>query len=220
MTRDRQKDFEREAITSLLQRLNIKEEFEFLKPPEPDFLLYLKHVRVGLEITGYYSSPKRKQFEEAWLVIEKSLYTIDLVERGLPRLSVNLSFLKLLVPTPKETEDFIEELISFLKQLRGEITTEHNFFYVQNQQYPLLKKYIRRIAVRKIDNFSMWRCTEITMGWVGLSEKNILQIIRKKQKLARNYKGLYNKLWLMIAAGEGENISSQMGHMFHYQLPA
>lgn len=223
MTRERQRNFEKEAVDSLLHKLNIDAGVSFQAPPEPDFLLKIGAISVGLEITEYYSSSERKEFEQAWLKIQKKLNTLSPTDVDLPALSVVFEFKRLRVPNTKCIPKFIEEIISYLKFVTNSLTPKWQYFNENDFvaiRYPLLNEFVRKLGARRIQNSFHWRCLDIAVGWVGVSEQELIKIVNKKKQKIKKYTHAYEEVWLAVVAGEGENISSQMGHMFHYKLPS
>ena len=220
VTNETQKKSEKDAISLLLEALNQpsqKESIQNLDPPEPDVLVCVRNKKIGVEVTRYQKSPKRRGFEVAWEALQRRLHQYFREEKELC-LSICLSFKQFKAPNPnKESEiaQFIMQLDNFFQSQGDRLGRCESF-----DDYPLLSQYLSFIEIVEFLNSNTeWRCSEVTTGGVGMAEHELLGVLKNKKDKPENCQETYDKKWLLIIGGDGDNISAQLGRSFSILCP-
>jgi hypothetical protein len=186
-----------------VKALTIDAQIEKRHPPEPDLML-LKNdgSRIAVEVTQYFLDHKKLSKENDWKRIQWKLhdYLAQLSKENLLRnISANLCF-KDKLPSKSQDDQFILELIGFVKNKISEIRFDERTDFVPVEEYKLLKKYLDIVRLKKISFFyPLWNASDLTGGLISLSSKNFLQLINQKNLKYENYdKGRSDEIWLMI----------------------
>lgn len=200
-----------EIIGGFLQRLQYST-YELDEQERPDFTAKIDNVKVGIEITKYYSdfskkgSKMQKHFID-WKNFALSLKKkIEITNKEYSKVYAAVHFkepkldFKILL-----NNDFYTELIKSITQ--SNILNSSNItLQISETEFPLLSKYINHIYFEnKLDsNNFLWWDARLQSGVVINDEKSIENIISKKEKASGGYCKDFDQKWLIIfAAGLG-----------------
>ena len=180
MTTDIQKDSELFAVKELLKFIGMENVIP-IKSENPDFILPTNLGKVGIEVTDYHSSEKRRQVEEAWQDFHNE--TVRYVQKhpGLQKLNVLLFFKKVLLPNNRFWQEFIEKIhvkIAAFEKVLGEKQDE---YFIVSDSGDIVSEHLERIHLSRLD-------LPLIMGWdwnhnassIGVLEDEICKIIEKK----------------------------------------
>ncbi len=202
---------EREILEGFLQRLQYSK-YELGEQERPDFVATIGTVKIGIEITRYYSdfykkvSKMQKHFNDwknfALLVKQKIENTNNEYSRVYAALHFKETIFdfKLLL-----TNDYYAELINCLN--KSEILNKINCnIEISKEEFPLLSKFINHIyfEIKSDTNNFLWWDSRLQSGEVITDENATGNIISKKEKASAGYSNDYHQKWLIIfAAGLG-----------------
>lgn len=202
---------EREIIAGFLQRLQYSK-YGLEEQERPDFAATIDTVKVGIEITKYYSdfskkgSKMQKHFID-WKKFALSLkQKIESTNKEYSKVYAALHFkevkfdFKLLL-----TNDYYAELINCLN--KSEILSKINStIEISEMEFPFLSKFINHIyfEIKSGTNNFLWWDSRLQSGDVITNENATGNIISKKEKASAGYGNDYHQKWLIIfAAGLG-----------------
>ena len=180
MTTDVQKDSELFAVEKLLKFLGM-ENFRPIKSENPDFILHTNLGKVGIEVTDYHSSEKRREVEEAWKDLQNETYRYVRKHSDLQKLNVLLFFKNVSLPKKGLWQAFIKKIhvkIVAFENALGEKQEEH---FIVSDSGDITSEYLKSIHLSRLDS-------PLIMGWdwnhnassIGVLEDKICQIIEKK----------------------------------------
>jgi hypothetical protein len=196
-------------LKKFLELLNVAPDSEIIETEAPDFLLQLGGKNIGVELTMFHSNYKnnngltRRAIEENWVLLKNAI--MKSVDRNelLKNTSGLLFFKNLLIPSIKESELFIEELIRLSLYMINKKIKE----IFPSTEYPLLNKYLSKFYLEKVQVYIEWDSNH-NVATIGLSEEKLIKSIEKK--LVANYKGQnIDEVWLIIVSGH--RLSQAMG---------
>lgn len=221
---------EREIIEGFLQRLQYSK-YEIKEQERPDFVATINSVKVGIEITKYYSDFSKKGSKMQKHFIDWKNFALSLKQKiestkkeysnvyaAIHFKDVNFEF-KLLL-----TNDYYAELINCIN--KSEVLGNSNSTVeISEKEFPFLSKFINHIYFEnKLDSTNfLWWDARLQSGVVMNDEKSIENIISKKEKASEGYCKCFDQKWLIIfAAGLGladiysefDNYSQRQGTVF------
>jgi hypothetical protein len=170
----------------------------------PDFIIDYLNKKIGIELTTYHSLPdleeySKREVESNWERLQSNIFKRVQIENGLAGVFVNISFRKKLMPSSREKEYFIDELIGFVKT---NLHKETESFSILADDKPL-NKYVRKIIIKKINvtQHLKWN-SNINVGSIGLHKESLLSIVRSKIRKENAYLSKnIDELWLLVVFG-------------------
>ena len=212
MTTDVQKETELFAVEKLLKFVGL-ENLKPLKSENPDFILPTNLGNVGIEVTDYHSSEKRREVEEAWKDFQIETVRYAQKHSDLQKLNVLLFFKKVSLPKKGLRQEFIEkthiQIIKFEKLL-GEKREED---FIVSDVDDLISEYLKSIHLSRLD-------LPLIIGWdwnqnvssIGVLEEEISKIIEKKGDCEIKVKPCY------LLINSGLQISQMTGIVYPARL--
>jgi len=173
------------------------------KGESPDFIVKLRHLTIGLEVTEFHSDLKgekerpRRAVEEAWASLQEVIMEKIVNYKKLEDTNGTLFFKKLELPPTREYKDFVIELVQLslemIKANREEISPRSN--------YPLLNKYLNKFHLKKVGCYITWEWN-YNAASIGLTESELVDTIQPKLVKAKSYiRKDIDGLWLLIVSG-------------------
>ena len=194
-----------------IERFYLNEFFKILsKTPDevqqgeaPDFIVKLRHLTIGIEVTEFHSDLKgekdrpRRAVEEAWAALQKVIMGKIGNYKELEDTSGTLFFKKLELPPTAEYRDFVIELVQLsLEMIESnieEISPESN--------YSLLNKYLDKFHLKNVGCHISWEWNHNASS-IGLTESQLIDTVQPKLVKAKSYKRKnIDGLWLLIVSG-------------------
>ena len=215
----KQKDEELFYLKRFLKSMKIETgHIEYGEDP-PDFYMVHRSNKIAIEVTEYHSMRKGPG-GHAWRAVEEEWWKIrDLFTKEreqYPKLDDVHGFLflrELEMPPATKHGQFVTELLEFgISQYRNltEEGTSFGSFEPFPSNYPLLKKYLEEIRLKKVNCYMTW--DRSSAAYVGISEKELEKCVSKKLKNPRPQQISEN--WLLIVSGS--DMSQQIG-LTHYE---
>lgn len=211
----RQKDREWPYLLSFLEVADLHPR-EVKECEAPDFLLSSGSEKIGIEVTEYCSDAigssgrPRIQVDQQWRAVQQKMREGRNTRPTLTHVHAHITFRELQVPSHRETDSFVTELLDFTERLLPEITSEERAFRVSDEEPGLLKKYVRSLECRKT------ACELVIWDWnhcaafIGLREEELLEMLRAKMQTSFGEPA--DEYWLLIASGTE---LSQAMHRLH-----
>jgi len=212
----KQKEDELFYLKKFLERMKI--EPKHIEPGEepPDFYMAYQSNKIAIEVTEYHSMRKGpgghawRAVGEEWRKI-RDLFTKE--RERYPKLNDVHGFLyfrELEMPPATKHGQFVTELLEFGISQYETLTKERSSFNRFPSTYPLLKKYLKEIHLKKVNCDMTW--DRNSAASVGISEKELKKCVSKKLKNPRPQQIAEN--WLLIVSGT--DMSQQIG-LTHYE---
>jgi hypothetical protein len=211
------KDIERFYLDSFLGILNLTPS-DVQHRESPDFIVVLGGKKIGIELTYFHSDLKgidgtpRRAIEETWKSLQKAIMKEVKKHNQLDGTYGILFFKHLEVPPKRLHERFAHELI----QLSLDMVESGRVEAMPGTEFPLLRKYLKNFLLRRPG-------LKITWDWnrnassVGLTEKELIDIIRPKVEGVINYRRvIVDELWLLVVSGY--RLSQAMGMLLANDL--
>jgi hypothetical protein len=219
-----------EIIEGFLQRLQYSK-YDIKEQERPDFIATIDSIKVGIEITKYYSDFSKKGSKMQKHFIDWKNFALSLKQKiestnkeftnvyaALHFKNVKFDFTLLL------SNDYYAELIDCLNKSKI-LGYKNSTVEISEKEFPLLSKFINHIYFEsKLDsNNFLWWDARLQSGVVMSDEKSIENIISKKEKASEGYCKDFDQKWLIIfAAGLGladiytefDNYSQRQGTVF------
>lgn len=186
----------------------------------PDFIVNDGSQNIGIEVTEYFQprSPGEShtpaQVESAWAALRERAYQHQTSDTRIRNFSVYLKFNTRLVPKPSEYDHFIGELYALLPDTLSRSASRYVEIAIGQTSPKLLRKYLRSIRFEYIGACPMWM-SNLTVGWVGTSEAELVAIISPKLSLPKP--AFMDELHLVIFGG-GSTVGSYIGYISQEQL--
>jgi hypothetical protein len=169
----------------------------------PDFIVKLRHSKIGIEVTEFHSDLKgeqdrpRRAVEEAWTSLQRVIMEKIGKYKELEDTSGTLFFKKLELPPTPKYKDFVIELVQLSLEMietnREEISPKSN--------YPLLNKYLDKFHLKKVGCYITWEWNHNASS-IGLTESELVDTIQPKLVKAESYiKKNIDVLWLLVVSG-------------------
>jgi len=203
MTRRRrdQKICERQYLDAFLLLLGLTDIVPAeLDPPRPDFLIFIDHKSVGVEITEYHfvtktaSGHTRRQVEQEWERLRRDLMRQVDQMSDLKGVHATLMFKELRLPSSRERSDFISQLIECTKKHVASLPLSVSDF----KHFPILSSYLNKVQLKRID-FSMSWDWNGNIAWIGTNQDALVKCIQKKTNKKYDLTGL-DEIWLLVVS--------------------
>ena len=158
MTRDTQKQRERQILNFYLQKVKLSA-IVLQGPEPPDFVLEIEGRRIGVEVMEYHQQFKtsdgysRREVEAAWKKVRDYIATFRRSRREFDSLSVLLWFKAIRVPSSGEMPRFVEELAVVLAKVRPAPNSESVRVELSSFDSSTLKKYVHAITVAYVEAY-------------------------------------------------------------------
>jgi len=199
-----------------IERFYLDEFFKILgKTPEevkdgeaPDFIVKLRQLTIGVEVTEFHSGLKREKdnprkdiprraVEEAWTSLQRIITEKIGDYKELKNTCGLLSFKQLELPQNSKYKEFVNELIKLSLEMieanREEISPDSN--------YPLLNKYLSEFRLEKVGCYMTWEWSPNDPS-LGLTESELIDTIQPKLVKAETYiRKNIDVLWLLVVSG-------------------
>lgn len=203
MTRPNQEKEEREILDELLSATGIRPECGPTKGEQPDFMMQISGLTVGVEVVMYQSGKKvtggvRRAVEAEWECFERYSKVFRKEHYVFVDMYVLFRF-KNIVPSRRQYEEFCQEILQFVCSKKGEVSAESVVFGVSDFTSPLMRMHLKAIGglVLKRCERDEWD-SNITAGFVDSHPVcTISKIVAKKTILAKTYRRT-DELWLVI----------------------
>ena len=176
----------------------------FVCGESPDFVIGFDGKKIGVEVTYFHSSAKgadgrpRRAVEEEWNRLQSQIMSeID----KLPEMNDifgSLQFHALDVPTRRQHEQFVQELLSLSQCMIANGSLEKA---PDENNYPLLSRYIKKLTLERVGCYITWEWNH-NAAFVGLDEEELIETITPKIVRTGNYlkKDKFDELWLLIVS--------------------
>ena len=169
----------------------------------PDFIVKLRHLTIGVEVTEFHSDLKgekdrpRRAVEEAWASLQQVIMERIGTHKELEDTNGTLYFKKLELPPNKEYKGFINELI----QLSLAMIETNSEAISPGSNYPLLNKYLNKFHLKKVGCYITWEWNHNASS-IGLTESELIDTIQPKIAKAESYiRNDIDGLWLLVVSG-------------------
>jgi hypothetical protein len=211
------KEVERAYLDKFLNLMNYHPQ-TIIEGESPDFLIKLDKD-IGLEMVAYHSAAKgkadrpRRLIEEEWRLFQDIIMTEVEKYGALTETYGHLAFRELEIPSRKEYDKFLKELIdASLKMVSA--GTQH---YHPEENHPQLIKYLSSFSLEKVGCYITWDWNH-NAALVGLTEDELIKTIRPKIEKAMKYSGeSIDENWLLVV--DGPYLSQEMGRFLQHKLP-
>jgi hypothetical protein len=204
------KEIERSYLDSFFATLNLTPS-DIQHRESPDFIVVSNGKKIGIELTYFHSDLKgiggtpRRAIEETWNSLQKKI--MKEVEKH-DRLNGTYGFLffkHLEVPPKRLHERFAHELI----QLSLNMVESGRVEVKPPTELSLLSKYLKNFLLKRTGLYITWDWNRDASS-VGLTEKELIDIIRPKVEGVINYRRvIIDELWLLVVSGY--RLSQAMG---------
>lgn len=204
MTRQTQKCEERQTLKQYLRFAGIHVLCEQIDEGErPDFIVKLPQGKVGIEITRFHITCKRREVEEYW----KALREFAWRRANYPQtVQARIYFRRLRMPHRRDFEAFTDELFA-LSSLGVD-----GLIKIESSSYPTLAKYVDCVGLASAKVAPCWT-SNIDGAAVGATENELLRLVQRKAASTERSAATY---WLIIAGGS--DISQMLAFIDHQWL--
>lgn len=168
-----------------------------------DFIVNLRQLKIGMEITEFHSDLKgekgrpRRLIEEAWTLLQKNIMKEVEKYKELRNMNGFLSFKKLEIPRNSNHKSFVDELI----QLSLEMVKTNCQKTTPGIKYPILNQYLKKFLLEKVKCY-ITREWNHNVSFIGLSESELINAVKPKIHRAIDYwKKHIDELWLIVVSG-------------------
>lgn len=202
---------EKEIIEGLLQRLQYIN-FECEEQERPDFSVKLEGLKIGVEITKYYSdfTSKGSQMQRKYMQWKNFAQELKKIfEEKHPKFTNIYSSIHFKEKDPNYKlllkPDYLNEIIKSLEIFKN---GDHNpaTLKLNKSEFPHLFTIVDHFFFERkkdSDNFLWWNAT-LQSGNVLIDKNSLSNIIAKKENASKGYEDQYDQKWLLIyAAGIG-----------------
>jgi len=196
------KEIEKFYLTEFFKILGIKAS-NIQDGEAPDFIIGLGHRKIGIELTEFHSALKgakekpRREIEQSWAILQNDIMNEVEKYTELRNTYGTLCFTNIETPSKLESKCFINELI----EVSIEMVMSDKSQQVPSFQYPLLKKYLKKIIIEKTQCHITWEWNH-NASFISLSEDDLIKTIKPKtEKVASYKKKKIDELWLIIVSG-------------------
>lgn len=179
----------------------------------PDFVLTtMSNRHIAIEVTEFHSGAKgadgrpRRAVEETWMRLSDAIERVRCRYEELRKMAGHLIFKKLILPSRKEQNRFVDELIEFTLKYSSEATNEWKEFSDFGAPFLLLEKYLRKIRLKPVDFYIDWDWNH-SAAFIGLTEQELKTCIRDKCNVSRPTN--IDENWLLVVSGW--QLSQSMG---------
>lgn len=169
--------------------------------------------KIAIEVTEFHSSATgssgkpRREIEEAWNSLLKEIREIRKNHPVLNGVSCIICFKGLDLPGKKYYVQFGSDMMSFLTDKEGELTSEFKE-YSSCFKSELLTKYVSKIIVSKTScNYIEWNWNHSAAS-VGLTDEELKAAIASKIVTSFDH-AQFDEVWLIIVSGH--EMSQAMG---------
>ena len=215
------KNEELHYLKTFLTLYNLSKAKIITNTESPDFIIDCLNKKMGIELTTYNSLANlekysKREVKSNWEKLQSNIFKRVQIKNGLAGVFAYISFRKKLIPSSREKEYFIDELIDFVKT---NLRKETESFSILANDKPL-NKYVCKIIIKKIDGTQhlKWN-SNINVGSIGLHKESLLSIIRSKiRKENTNLSKNLDELWLLVVFGH--RISQSAFPKLKYELEA
>jgi len=176
----------------------------FVCGESPDFSIGFDGKRIGVEVTYFHSSAKgadgrpRRAVEEEWNHLQSQIMSeVDKVPE-LKGIFGFLEFYVLVVPTRRQHEQFVQELLSLSLRMIAADSLETT---PDKKNYPLLNYYVEKLTLKKVGSYLTWDWDH-TAAFVGCSEEELINTVTPKAVRTDNYlkNDKFDELWLLVVS--------------------
>lgn len=178
----------------------------------PDFIVTQGKKQIALEVTEFHSDAigpeghPRRLIEQEWTKLQQLIEQERKRYPDLNNISGLLFFKKLLVPSRVERPQFVRELLDSSRNSLKSLTEKGRDFSSFDINFPLLRKYLRRLHLAIVDCYITWEWNHSASS-VGLNDSEMKKTISRKLGIPRP-KGV-SENWLLIVSGH--QLSQSMG---------
>lgn len=176
----------------------------FVCGESPDFNIGFDGKRIGVEVTCFHSSAKgadgrpRRAIEEEWNHLQGLIMSeVDRIPK-LKGIFGILAFHALDVPTRRQHEQFVQELLSLSLRMIAKNSLETK---PVKKDYPLLSRYVKKLTLKRVGCYITWEWDR-NAAFVGLSEQELIDTVTTKAARTDNYrkKDQFDELWLLVVS--------------------
>lgn len=202
-----QEDKERFYLKKFLEVIEVKVKPDAIDRGEnpPDFCFTYLGKRIAVELTEFHSNEigeeghSRRAVEEEWQDIQEVFRE---KRKGFPELNDikgYLFFKELNVPSSRQHEQFVRELLMFARVHLLELTEkEREYDDFPDDQFPLLREYLSKLSLCNAGCYIDWEWNRAG-GWGGVSEDELKKTTLPK--LCKPRPDNVNENWLLIVSG-------------------
>jgi hypothetical protein len=187
----------------------------------PDFFADTSVGTIAIEVTTYHQQQanpqghQRRVVEAAWEKIKGRISDKRENYPALKRIHVRLEFLDNLVPSTKETEEFIEALFKLVVSKLPQVNRDRIRIRMSPSDSPILHRYLSMITIREANSYTEWDWNH-DFGGIGTNDDELLAVVGPKLKsYKRPVEAVEHHL---VVAGDGTRISEVLSIKFVEQF--